>query len=330
VDVSLHPYDSCTLRRMLLFAGVLAALFAGPARAEDPPPPSPPTIAPGVVVAGVDLSGMTREAAFAAVKATFVQPLSFRFRKSTWRTTPRELYARAFVGQAVTAALAAQPGAKVPLVVRINKWRIRTYVSMLDRVRSRAPRDTRLYLRNLRPRFTKPSRGWRVRQLLMRSAIGHALRLHTRAPIQLAVKTVRPRITPASYSSIIVIRRGSHTLSLYRRTAFVRRLGVAVGQSVFPTPIGRFSIVVKARNPWWYPPDSDWADGLEPVPPGPGNPLGTRWMGLSASGVGIHGTPDAASIGYSASHGCIRMRIPDAEWLFERVRVGTPVFIVRA
>jgi lipoprotein-anchoring transpeptidase ErfK/SrfK len=51
-------------------------------------------------------------------------------------------------------------------------------------------------------------------------------------------------------------------------------------------------------------------------------------MGLSASGVGIHGTPDAASIGYSASHGCIRMRIPDAEWLFEHVVVGTTVFIV--
>jgi lipoprotein-anchoring transpeptidase ErfK/SrfK len=53
-------------------------------------------------------------------------------------------------------------------------------------------------------------------------------------------------------------------------------------------------------------------------------------LGLSASGVGIHGTPDAASIGYSASHGCIRMRIPDAEWLFERVEVGSTVFIVRA
>jgi lipoprotein-anchoring transpeptidase ErfK/SrfK len=53
-------------------------------------------------------------------------------------------------------------------------------------------------------------------------------------------------------------------------------------------------------------------------------------MGLSVGGVGIHGTPDAASIGYSASHGCIRMRIREAEWLFERVRIGTTVFIVGA
>ena len=74
------------------------------------------------------------------------------------------------------------------------------------------------------------------------------------------------------------------------------------------------------RNPWWYPPpDAPWAKGAKPIPPGPGNPLGTRWMGLSAPGVGIHGTPDPASLGYSASHGCIRMFIPSAEWLFDHV-----------
>jgi L,D-transpeptidase ErfK/SrfK len=98
----------------------------------------------------------------------------------------------------------------------------------------------------------------------------------------------------------------------------------------YPTPLGRFRIVVKWKNPWWYPPDSDWAEGKEPIPPGPGNPLGTRWMGISAPGVGIHGTPDAASLGYSLSHGCIRMAISEAEWLFTRIDVGTTVFIVRA
>ena len=67
-----------------------------------------------------------------------------------------------------------------------------------------------------------------------------------------------------------------------------------------------------------------------PVPPGPGNPLGTRWMGLSAPGVGIHGTDEPWSIGHSESHGCIRMQVPSAEWLFNRVRVGTPVFIIAA
>jgi lipoprotein-anchoring transpeptidase ErfK/SrfK len=83
------------------------------------------------------------------------------------------------------------------------------------------------------------------------------------------------------------------------------------------------------KNPWWYPPVQDaWAKGLKPVPPGPSNPLGTRWMGLNAPGVGIHGTDEPTSIGYSASHGCIRMQVPDAEWLFDHVDVGTTVYIV--
>ena len=83
-------------------------------------------------------------------------------------------------------------------------------------------------------------------------------------------------------------------------------------------------------DPWWRPPDSDWAAGAEPIPPGPGNPLGTRWMGLSAPAVGIHATSDPGSIGTYASHGCIRMYVSDAEWLFDQVSIGTPVFIVSA
>jgi lipoprotein-anchoring transpeptidase ErfK/SrfK len=108
-----------------------------------------------------------------------------------------------------------------------------------------------------------------------------------------------------------------------------RTFGVATGQSRYPTPLGAFQIVVKWRNPWWYPPQSDWAKDAQPIPPGPGNPLGTRWMGISSPAVGIHGTPDPASIGYSVSHGCIRMLIPEVEWLFNQVDVGTPVYIVR-
>jgi lipoprotein-anchoring transpeptidase ErfK/SrfK len=114
---------------------------------------------------------------------------------------------------------------------------------------------------------------------------------------------------------------------LYDGTRLERTFKVATGRAQYPTPTGDFAIVDRQRNPWWRPPSSDWAKGLKPIPPGSGNPLGTRWMGLSAAGVGIHGTPDAASVGYSASHGCIRMYVPDAEWLFDQVSVGTPVFI---
>ena len=108
----------------------------------------------------------------------------------------------------------------------------------------------------------------------------------------------------------------------------IKTYRVAVGTPAYPTPTGNFRIITKEKNPTWNPPDSAWAAGMGPVPPGPGNPLGTRWMGLNSPGIGIHGTPTSSSIGTAVSHGCIRMLIPEAEDLFTRVFVGTPVEIM--
>ncbi|HZK48278.1 MAG TPA: L,D-transpeptidase family protein, partial [Thermoleophilia bacterium] len=126
----------------------------------------------------------------------------------------------------------------------------------------------------------------------------------------------------------IVIDRSERKLYLYDGGQLVLTYPVAVGQPRYPTPTGKFRIVSKVYHPSWTPPPSPWAEGLEPVPAGPDNPLGTRWMGLSARHVGIHGTYQSGSIGTAASHGCIRMRIRDVEDLFERVFVGTPVEII--
>jgi hypothetical protein len=207
---------------------------------------------------------------------------------------------------------------------------LRRYVAYLHRRFSRPAVNSRVFLRNLRPRITRSHNGFRVRRLAMRLAIRKALGAHSRGPMTLRGRVLRPRLRRSNFGSVIVIRRGSRRLFVYKGMRYRARFGIAVGMPQYPTPLGRFTIVVKERNPWWNPPSAGWAAGASPIPPGPGNPLGTRWMGLSVGAVGIHGTPDAASIGYSASHGCIRMRIGDAEWLFERVRIGTPVFIVAA
>jgi lipoprotein-anchoring transpeptidase ErfK/SrfK len=138
-----------------------------------------------------------------------------------------------------------------------------------------------------------------------------------------------PTVTRMNIGRAIVIQRESKSLNLYNGMRLMRSFRIATGMPQYPTPLGRFRIVARWANPWWYPPSSDWAKGKDPIPPGPGNPLGTRWMGISSPGVGIHGTPDATSLGYSLSHGCIRMAISEAEWLFARVEVGTTVFIIR-
>jgi lipoprotein-anchoring transpeptidase ErfK/SrfK len=231
---------------------------------------------------------------------------------------------------AVRRALAAAPRTRVKLFVVVRAAKVRAYVRALARRFHRDPVDARLFLRGVEPFVTEGAPGREIERERAVRAIVFSLVHNQRRPVRLPVRRLPQAVSRATFGPVIVIRRGSNRLYYYSGMRLVRSFGVATGQSTYPTPLGRFEIVVKWRDPWWYPPASPWAQGLKPVPPGPGNPLGTRWMGLSAPGVGIHGTPSPGSIGYSVSHGCIRMYIPEAEWLFERVEIGTPVFIVAA
>ena len=127
----------------------------------------------------------------------------------------------------------------------------------------------------------------------------------------------------------IIVDIGDLRLYLYRDGKLVKSYPVATGQPAYPTPTGEFAIVNKTKDPTWLPPNSDWAKNATPIPPGTENPLGTRWMGTSASGVGLHGVPPSedSSIGTYASHGCVRMHNWDAVDLFDRIVVGMPVTI---
>jgi lipoprotein-anchoring transpeptidase ErfK/SrfK len=289
---------------------------------------APTVIAEGVTISGVDVGGMTSSDAYSAVSTSFARPVVLLVPHSRLALAPARIGAMAYVRDVVTRALTAAAGTELKLRVILNRGGAQRYLATLAKRFDHAPVDSQLALRNLRPLVTREQTGRSLRQLNAMNAIFTALVSNTRPDVKLQFTALKPAVTRASYGPVIVIRRGSNRLYLYQGMRFVRVFGVATGQSIYPTPLGRWHIVVKSRNPWWYPPNSAWAKGETPVPPGPGNPLGTRWMGLSASGVGIHGTPDDASIGYSASHGCIRMHIPDAEWLFNHVTLGTTVFIV--
>ncbi len=123
----------------------------------------------------------------------------------------------------------------------------------------------------------------------------------------------------------IIVDLGDRRLTLIRDNKPVKTYPVAIGTAAHPSPLGSYTITTKQVDPTWNPPDSPWAEGLGPIPPGPGNPLGTRWIGTSAPAIGIHGTYDSGSIGSAASHGCIRMHIPDVEELYESVALGMEV-----
>jgi lipoprotein-anchoring transpeptidase ErfK/SrfK len=288
-------------------------------------------IADGVWVGKVEVGGLTPEGARVLVQTEFDEPLRLRFGRQTTQVTPQRLGATARVKLAIDQARRAAPNARLPLFVNLRAGGVARYVKALGKRFDRRAKNAELVgLRRQRPWITKETLGRVLRQRAAVREVVAALRTHRRAPLRIRAERISPAVTRSRFGPIVVIRRESKRLNLFRGMRLWKRLGVATGQSSYPTPTGRFSIVTMQRNPWWYPPDSDWAKDEKPVPPGPGNPLGTRWMGISSPGVGIHGTPDAASIGYSASHGCIRMRISEAEWLFQHVRVGTPVFIVAA
>ncbi len=125
----------------------------------------------------------------------------------------------------------------------------------------------------------------------------------------------------------IVVNVGQRKLRLIRNGRVWKTYRIAVGAPAYPTPLGDFEINDKQVDPIWYPPDSPWAAELDTIPAGPGNPLGTRWIGTTAPAIGIHGTYADSSIGTAASHGCMRMHIPEVEELFEEVSVGMKVSI---
>ncbi len=304
---------------LVLFAAVAVAPSVGSQR----------TIAHGVRIAGVNMTGLDSEQARQQVVARFSAPLRFRMRDQRWSVPTDRLGLVVSAQAAVSRAFRAKRGDNVEVRVEVDRAKIRDYVTALDERFARPAVNAKILgLVHGRPAISDSRWGRAVRRGTMTNAIVRILQDRIRPRLPLVMKPLIPTSSRAKFGPVIVIQRGSNRLQLFNGTRRIRTFRVATGRAQYPTPTGLWRIVDMQRNPWWRPPTSDWAKGLKPIPPGPGNPLGTRWMGLSAPGVGIHGTPDASSIGYSASHGCIRMFIPDATWLFDNVRIGTPVLIV--
>ena len=291
--------------------------------------PLPTLIAPGVTISGIPVGGMTVEEAANVVRERFEVPLPLVLdRKHRLAPPPEALGASAHIDEAIARARTAPPGAGITLPVLIDGNVVRAYVLRVAKRFYRKPVDAQVFLRRVKPVIVPDRPGLVVNRLALTTSIVQRLHATSRVRVRIRHSSEPAKTQRRAFRSVIVIRRGSNQLNLYRYDHLRRSFRVATGQSIYPTPLGRFTILVKWKNPWWYPPNSRWAQGQKPIPPGPNNPLGTRWMGLSAPGVGIHGTPNPASIGYSVSHGCIRMYISDAEWLFNVVDIGTTVFIV--
>jgi lipoprotein-anchoring transpeptidase ErfK/SrfK len=302
---------------------------------------------PGTRIGGVLIGSRTTDDAEALLHERFVVPLrdpvvvsapDFRETVSAWDLGLRldvqdfvhDTHARQLdlsVPQRVWHRIFGDEG-NVSLAPQMDEKMLAAFVERIDPIVDRPAADARLEIVGAKLNVIPHELGRDMHQDAARSAIMTGLGSgHTR--IELPVEVTEPALKADAFSKVIIISTSANQMTFYKDGKVSKSYRVATGTGGFPTPHGQFRITAKRMNPTWVNPGSEWGKDMPPsIGPGPNNPLGTRAMNLSASGIRIHGTPNDASIGTNASHGCIRMHMPDAEELFDLIDVGTPVLIV--
>lgn len=303
---------------------------------------------PASSVAGLDVSGLTRDAARELVRREVVEPMgepvSVTYGAATFPLAAADLIsidvdtmvdeafqARAsapFVDRVIGRALARPAGVDVPVRVSVDGAAIDAWLdSVAAEVETRSV-DATVTVKGHDIVVLKSRRGVTVDRQTMSDTLASALADGTKQ-VELAVTYTEPKVTEDKLGPAIVIDISERRLYLYDKGELLKKYGVAVGTPSFPTPKGHFKIELKRYMPTWSNPGSAWAASMpKTIGPGPSNPLGTRALNLNAPGIRIHGTTADSSIGTAASHGCLRMHRRDIEDLYDRVQVGTPVFIV--
>jgi lipoprotein-anchoring transpeptidase ErfK/SrfK len=337
----------------ILLAVLLLALVGGAVAAYAYDSSRDDLIAEGVTVAGVDVGGMRVDAARRAVarqlEEPLGQPIAVKRGKKRFRLSAEDAGVEADVAGMVDEALdksrdgtiftrvardlsGGEENAQVPARVSYDEQAVAGLVKRVEKGLNRPARDAEVEFPSLERIPAK--RGLKVRAARLEQRLAQALTVpgadrRFRAPARI----LRPKVTQAElegkYPVVLIADRANFQLRYYERLNLVKSYTVAVGAVGFDTPAGLYHIQNKAVDPAWSVPDSDWAGDLAgTVVPGgvPENPLKERWLGIY-DGAGIHGTDVTSSLGSAASHGCIRMSIPDVIELYDNVPVGAPIYI---
>jgi lipoprotein-anchoring transpeptidase ErfK/SrfK len=311
-------------------------------------------IADGVTVNGVEVSGLTPAQARSKLESSLLEPLSqpvsVRYKGRRFTLTPEKARVAVDIDGSVDRAMAVSTDgnlftrtwrevrgreldARVEAEIDYSEDAVRSIVRRVERRLEIEARDAAVDLESGKIDPTPEREGLDVRAARLRKDIRSELVDMSDTRIaRVKTRVVEPKVTTKDlaekYPAVILINRGGFQLSLYKNLKLAKTYPIAVGQVGLETPAGLYNIENKAVNPAWHVPNSDWAGSMAGtvVPPGPSNPIKARWMGIYA-GAGIHGTDAAGSIGTNASHGCVRMLIPDVIELYDQVPVGAPVYI---
>jgi L,D-transpeptidase catalytic domain/Putative peptidoglycan binding domain len=311
-------------------------------------------IADGVTIAGVDVGGMNEAEAKRAVRRQLLGPLRHSLRVGydgdSWTLPGKKLKLQVDLDQAVEEAIeqSREGGLPVRLVryvsgssveesvsadVTYSQPAINRFVREIAAELNREPQDASVEADGAELVVVPAEHGRKLRDNLLTRQLGAAV-LNASADHTIAARThsVAPEVTgeevASEYPTYLTLERATYTLRFWKDLKLAKTYTVAVGQEGLETPEGLYHIQDKQVEPTWHVPESDWAGSLagQSIPPGPSNPLKARWMGIF-EGAGIHGTEETSSLGTAASHGCVRMAIPDVEELYDLVEVGTPIYI---
>jgi lipoprotein-anchoring transpeptidase ErfK/SrfK len=312
------------------------------------------TIAEGVRVGGVDVGGMRADAARGRIEHVLLgrlrRPVVVRYQGRHIVLSARRADVALDVERALDQALTrsrqgsflARVGREAtggsldvdvqPRVV-YSRLAVAHFVAQVGDGYDRAPRDASIAFSPTSLSPVRAQAGLTVDRRALRRAVVDALTTagapHT---VAVHVRTAKPKVTTAQlaakYPTVITVDRSTFRLRLWKRLKLVKTYTIAVGRAGLETPAGVYTINDKQVNPSWHVPDSAWAGDLagKVIAPGPQDPIKARWMGIYA-GAGIHGTDEIDSLGSAASHGCIRMAIPDVIDLYDRTPLGTTVYI---
>jgi lipoprotein-anchoring transpeptidase ErfK/SrfK len=312
-------------------------------------------IGKGVRVGGVDVSELTPEQARAKLRSAVVEPLSrpvvVRALGKRYKLTPEQARIAVDIDDSVSAAIERSRDGSVlartwrgirgesldadlDLDIRFSKAAIARLVERVGKAVDEPAVDASVDLEHgdVTPQTSKEGRRLLAGKL-KRQVRTRLLDVGDDKTVRARTEVVKPKVTTdelaEKYPAIIFVNRGAFQLTLYKHLKLAKTYGIAVGQVGLETPAGLYHVQNKAINPAWSVPNSAWAGSLAgTVVPGgtPENPLKARWLGIF-DGAGIHGTDATGSIGSAASHGCIRMLIPDVIELYDQVPVGAPVYI---
>jgi lipoprotein-anchoring transpeptidase ErfK/SrfK len=336
----------------VIIAAALLVVVVGAAYAYDSSQKD--KIAEGVTIGGVDVGGLDEAEAAAKVQRKLLAPLKHSLKVSfdgeTWKLSGEQLKLRADIDAAVEEAVedsqeGGLPGRLVRYVsggevdesitpeVAYSVPAVNRFVRRVAEEINREPENADVEPSGDSLEVVAGEPGRKLRDNLLEQDLKAAV-LNANAPhvIKARVHSIAPEVSKgevaAQYPSYLTLDRSSFTLRLWKHLKLAKTYTVAVGMEGLETPEGLYEIQEKEENPVWNVPESDWAGSLagQTIPPGPSNPIKARWMGIY-EGAGIHGTEETYSLGSAASHGCVRMAIPDVEELYDQVEVGTPIFI---